>query len=110
VIQLEQGLMLIALEHHPESLAYREKQLKEQIKRCRETLTDMVDLSEVRTEIQGCLDEMNWWQQNLLDRSAAHVLKQAADLPLGELAAEARKDKLGAAGGPRRQESCRLEF
>jgi hypothetical protein len=99
VIQLEQGLMLIALEHHPESLAYREKQLKEQMKRCRETLTDMVDLSEVRTEIQGCLDEMNWWQQNLFDRSAAHVLKQAADLPLGELAAEARKEKLGAAGG-----------
>jgi hypothetical protein len=88
VIQLEQGLMLIALEHHPESLAYREKQLKEQMKRCRETLTDMVDLS-----------EMNWWQQNLFDRSAAHVLKQAADLPLGELAAEARKEKLGAAGG-----------
>jgi hypothetical protein len=82
VIQLEQGLMLIALEHHPESLAYREKQLKEQIKRCSETLADMVDLSEVKTEIKSCLDSMNWWQKNLLDRSGASILREASNLRL----------------------------
>lgn len=99
VIQLEQGLMLIALEHHPESLAYREKQLKEQMKRCRETLADMLDLSEVKAEIQGCLDEMNWWQQNLFDRNAAQALKQAAGMPIGELSVDASKEKIGPAGG-----------
>jgi len=82
VIQLEQGLMLIALEHDPESLAYREKQLKEQIKRCRETLDDMVDLSEVKSEIQGCLDRMNWWQRNIFHRSGASVLREASNLQL----------------------------
>jgi len=82
VIQLEQGLMLIALEHYPESLAYREKQLKEQIKRCRETLNDMVDLSEVKSEIQGCLDSMNWWQRNIFHRSGASLLRDASNLQL----------------------------
>jgi hypothetical protein len=82
VIQLEQGLMLIALEHDPGSLAYREKQLKEQIKRCRETLDDMVDLSEVKSEIQDCLDRMNWWQRNIFHRSGASVLREASNLQL----------------------------
>ncbi len=99
IIQLEQGLMLIALEHHPESLAHREKQLKEQIKRCRETLADMIDLAEVKSEIKVCLDEMNWWQQNLFDRSAAGELRQAAELPLGGLAPAQSKELGSAVGG-----------
>lgn len=82
VIQLEQGLMLIALEHHPESLAYRQKQMVAQVNQCRETLADMLDLSEIKSEIKLCLDDMNWWQRNLFDRSAAHLLKQASELPL----------------------------
>lgn len=82
VIQLEQGLMLIALEHHPESLAYRQKQMTNQIDQCRETLSDMLDLSEIKGEIKLCLDDMNWWQRNLFDRGAADLLKQASGLPL----------------------------
>lgn len=83
VIQLEQGLMLIALEHHPESLAYRQKQMTNQINQCRETLSDMLDLSEIKGEIKLCLEDMNWWQRNLFDRGAADLLKQASGLPLG---------------------------
>ena len=82
VIQLEQGLMLIALEHHPESLAYRQKQMTNQINQCRDTLADMLDLSEIKGEIKLCLDEMNWWQRNLFDRGAADLLKHASKLPL----------------------------
>ncbi|MEB3353743.1 MAG: hypothetical protein VKM34_05860 [Cyanobacteriota bacterium] len=82
VIQLEQGLMLIALEHHPESLAYRQKQMAAQIDQCRETLSDMLDLSEIKGEIKLCLDDMNWWQRNLFDRGAADLLQQASELPL----------------------------
>jgi hypothetical protein len=82
VIQLEQGLMLIALEHHPESLVYRQKQMTNQINQCRETLSDMLDLSEIKGEIKLCLDDMNWWQRNLFDRGAADMLKQASELPL----------------------------
>ena len=82
VIQLEQGLMLIALEHHPESLAYRQKQMMAQVNQCRETLADMLDLSEIKGEIKLCLDDMNWWQRNLFDLGAADLLKQASQLPL----------------------------
>jgi hypothetical protein len=82
VIQLEQGLMLIALEHHPESLAYRQKQMMAQVNQCRETLADMLDLSEIKGEIRLCLDDMKWWQRNLFDRGAADLLKQASQLPL----------------------------
>ncbi len=82
VIQLEQGLMLIALEHHPESLAYRQKQMTAQINQCRETLADMLDLSEINGEIKLCLQDMNWWQRNLFDRGAADLLQQASKVPI----------------------------
>jgi hypothetical protein len=82
VIRLEQGFMLIDLEHHPDSLAHREKQLKDQIKRCNDTLSDMVDLSEVKTEIKVCLDSMNWWQRNIFHRSGASLLRDASNLQL----------------------------
>lgn len=85
VIQLEQGLMLIALEHHPESLPYRQKQMAAQINQCRETLSDMVDLTEIKSEIKLCLDDMNWWQRNLLDRGAASLLKEASTLPVEQM-------------------------
>jgi len=42
----------------------------------------MLDLSEIKSEIKLCLDDMNWWQRNLFDRNAAHLLKQASELPL----------------------------
>jgi hypothetical protein len=82
IIQLEHGLMLIALEHHPESLAYRQKQMTHQINQCRETLADMLDLSEIKGEIKLCLDDMNWWQRNLFDRGAANLLNQASEVAL----------------------------
>lgn len=88
VIQLEQGLMLIALEHHPESLAYRQKQMTTQVNQCRETLADMLDLSEIKGEIKLCLDDMNWWQRNLFDRGAADLLGQASEIPLDTASAQ----------------------
>jgi hypothetical protein len=82
VMQLEQGLMAIALEHHPESLPYRQKQMRLQMVECQETLRGMVNLSEVQGEIRSCLEEMNWWQENLFDRSGAAVLKEASSSPM----------------------------
>lgn len=95
VIQLEQGLMLIALEHHPESLAYRQKQMAYQVSQCRETLSDMLDLSEVKGEIKLCLDDMNWWQRNLFDRGAADLLKQATHVPVETKPAHALPEPAG---------------
>ena len=89
VIQLEQGLMLIALEHHPESLTYRQQQMEAQINQCRETLAEMLDLSEIKGEIKLCLDDMNWWQRNLLDRGAAGLLKEASELEVDVAPAQA---------------------
>ena len=89
VIQLEQGLMLIALEHHPQSLVYRQQQMTNQIKQCRETLADMLDLSEIKGEIKLCLDDMNWWQRNLFDRGAANLLKEASGLEVDFAPAQA---------------------
>lgn len=82
VMQLEQGLMAITLEHHPESLAYRRSQMDRQMQQCREALADMLNLSEVQEEIRICLDEMTWWQKNLLDRSGKKVLREGNEIQL----------------------------
>ena len=86
VMQLEQGLMAIALEHHPESIQYRQKQIQLHMESCQDTLRDMINLSEVQGQIRVCLDEMNWWQKILLDRSGASALQQATNLQLGDFA------------------------
>lgn len=82
VMQLEQGLTAIALEHHPESLPHRQKQMKRQMEHCKEALKDMVNLSEVQVEIRVCLEKMNWWQCQVFDRNAASTLKQANGMKL----------------------------
>lgn len=84
VLQLEQGLMAIALEHHPESLPYRQKQMQLHINACQETLQDMANLSEVQNQIRICLDVMSWWQKNLFDRGGASSLQEASNLQLGD--------------------------
>lgn len=82
VIQLEQGLMAIALEHHPESVSYRKKQLDSRIKECQEVFKDLVNIREIQDEIQCCLNDMNWWQKNLLDRNRYKVLGEASQLEI----------------------------
>lgn len=99
VVQLEQGLTAIALEHHPESLPHRQKQMKRQMEQCKEALMEMVNLSEVQDEIRVCLDEMNWWQRHLFDRSAAAVLGEAQGMPLEAPPAPSEALPEGSSGG-----------
>jgi hypothetical protein len=99
VIQLEQGLMSIALEHHPETLPHRQKQLNDQIKQCKETLQDIADLSEVQDEVRGCLDQMSWWQKHVLDRSGTSLLKEASNIVIEDYWVEPTVSQDGNDGG-----------
>ncbi len=85
VIHVEHGLLLIALEHNPNSLSYRQSQLNERMESLRDALSEMVDLAEVKCEIQECLQEMNWWQRTVFGRSKAEQLKGALEVPIVEL-------------------------
>ncbi len=85
VIHVEHGLLLIALEHNPNSLSYRHGQLNERMESLRDALSEMVNLSEIRCEIQECLQEMNWWQRTVFGRSKAEQLKEALEVPIVEL-------------------------
>ena len=99
VVQLEQGLTAIALEHHPESLPHRQKQMKRQMEQCKEALMEMVNLSEVQAEIRVCLNEMNWWQRHLFDRNAASVLGEAHGMQLEAPPAPSEALPEGTSGG-----------
>jgi hypothetical protein len=82
VIQVEYALVLIALEHNPSGLPHRQRQLSDQVARVQSTLSDMLDLSEIKSEISACLNEMNWWQREIFSRGTVKVLSEAISLPL----------------------------
>ncbi len=82
VIHIEHGLLLIALEHNPNSLSYRHGQLNERMETLHDALSEMVNLSEIRCEIQECLQDMNWWQRTVFARSKAEQLKEALEVPI----------------------------
>lgn len=84
VIHVEHGLLLIALEHNPNSLSYRHGQLNERMEGLRDALSEMIDLSEVKCEIRECLQEMSWWQRTVFGRSKAEQLKEALEVPIVE--------------------------
>lgn len=85
ILHVEQGLLLIALEHNPNSLSYRNAQLNERMESLHDALSEMVSLSEIQCEIQECLEEMNWWQRTVFGRSKADQLTEALNVPTVEI-------------------------
>jgi hypothetical protein len=88
VVHVEHGLLLVALEHNPSSLSYRHSQLNERMTSLRDALSEMINLSEIKSEILACLEEMNWWQRNVFGRSKADQLKEALNVPTIEFDSE----------------------
>lgn len=89
VIQVEHGLLLVAIEHNPNSLGYRCEQVNNRIGELRNVLSGMVDVVEIKREIQGCLKEMNWWDRNVFKRSQVDLLMDALDVHAIEYNSEA---------------------
>lgn len=80
VLHLEHSLLLVALEHNPTSLGYRNAQLSQRIIELRAVFSEMVDIPALQVEIKKCLEEMAWWQRAIFQRSKTSQLEEALAL------------------------------